>query len=70
MSTFAHLVGNTVANLIVANSLSDAELVLGVGSCVEYTEENPVVIGWIYDGKTFSAPVAEAAAEVITDPVK
>ena len=61
MANFAHLSGNIVSNVIVANSLADAELVLGVGSCVEYTDENPAAIGWTYDSETqtFFAPSEE-----------
>jgi hypothetical protein len=58
MATFAHLSGDVVNNVIVSNTLEDAELVLGAGSCIEYTDENPAAIGWTYDPetKTFSAP--------------
>lgn len=61
MANFAVISGNVVSNIIVANSLSDAELILGVGSCVEYTDENPAGIGHIYDPETgkFSAPIEE-----------
>jgi len=70
MATFAHMAGNTVHNIIVAESFADAEAILGVGSVVEYDESNPAQIGWIYDGKTFFAPKNELIAEVTTDPVK
>jgi hypothetical protein len=58
MANFAHLSDSVVTNLIFANTLADAELVLGVGSCVEYTDKNPAAVGWTYDPETqtFSAP--------------
>ena len=61
MATFAHMTGNIVHNIIVAESFTDAEAVLGVGSCVEYDEKNPAQIGWIYDADTgkFSAPIED-----------
>ncbi len=59
--TFAHLFENTVINVVVANSLADAELVTGA-ICVEYTEENPAGIGWTYDveNDTFIRPIADS----------
>jgi hypothetical protein len=42
--TFAVLSANTVVNVIIANSLEDAEMVTNT-ECVEYDPENPVVIG-------------------------
>lgn len=51
MATFAALGGNTVTNVIVANTLADAELATGQ-TCVEYTDDNPAGIGWLYDETT------------------
>jgi hypothetical protein len=49
MKTFAVLNGNTVINIIQGESLEDVSF---VGSVVEYTEENPAVIGLPYDSET------------------
>jgi hypothetical protein len=48
----------SVVNIIVADNLEET---LVIGTCVEFSEENPAGIGWIYDEKTgkFSAPVTE-----------
>lgn len=58
--TFAHISNNVVANILVANTLADAEFVTG-GTCIEYTDKNPANIGWIYDPATkkFVEPVVE-----------
>lgn len=51
MATFAVLSGNTVTNVIIADTLDDAQLASG-STCVEYTEANPAGIGWTYDPAT------------------
>lgn len=57
MANFAVLSGNTVTNVIVANTLEDAELATNQ-TCIEYTADNPAGIGWTYDPdtNTFSPP--------------
>jgi hypothetical protein len=57
MSNYAVLNGNQVTNVIVADDKEDAEKVLGV-TLIEYTDENPIEIGWTYDETTglFSPP--------------
>jgi hypothetical protein len=57
MANFAVLKNNIVDNIIVCDSLEIAEEVTGQ-VCVEYTDENPAAIGWIYDPNTntFSPP--------------
>lgn len=57
MAYFAVLSGNIVNNVIVANTLEDAQLVVG-SQCIEYTDENPAGIGYIYNEETglFSNP--------------
>jgi hypothetical protein len=55
---FATVFEGKVQNLIEANSKEIAEQVTGL-TCIEYTEENPAVIGWTYDGAEFTAPVVE-----------
>ena len=56
MANFAELTDNVVTNVIVADTLEIAELVTG-STCVEYTNDNPAHIGWIYDGKKFNPSV-------------
>lgn len=59
MPNFAVMNGNTVSNVIVADSKEIAEKI--VGSVIEYTDTNPAGIGWTYDEATgvFTPPVAE-----------
>lgn len=70
VKTFAHLDGsNTVVNIIVAETLEDAELATGA-TCIEYTKT--VHLGQIYDHKTKTfdwAPV-ETPIEVTDAPVE
>jgi hypothetical protein len=58
MTTYAVMSGKTVSNVIVADDLNTAEGVTG-SVCIEYTDENPAGIGWIYDETTgtFSVPI-------------
>jgi hypothetical protein len=58
---------NVVTNVIICESLETAEHVTGC-VCVEITEENPAMIGWIYDPQTgtFSPP---PEPEEVVDPV-
>jgi hypothetical protein len=51
MATFAVLGGTQVSNIIVADTLDDAQMATG-STCVEYTEANPAGIGWTYDPAT------------------
>lgn len=60
MSLFAIMSGNTVNNIIIANSLEEAEV---LGNAIEYTEENPAGIGWIWDGTNFINPSEETPNE-------
>jgi hypothetical protein len=52
MATFAVIDNNTVTNVIVAETKEVAEMVTGL-TCIEYTAENPVSIGWTYNNSTF-----------------
>jgi hypothetical protein len=52
MATFAVMSGNSVSNVIVADTKEIAEQVTG-SVCIEYTEENPAGIGWTHDGINF-----------------
>ena len=58
MPRFAILNNNYVTNIIVADSLIEAE---SVGKAVEFTDENPANIGWTYneESKQFIVPTAE-----------
>jgi hypothetical protein len=56
MSTFAHISNNIVVNVIIADTKEIAETITGE-TCIEYTEDSPVGIGWVYDGKTITPPV-------------
>jgi len=66
MPTFAVLSSNTVSNVIVADDQTIAETVTGA-VCVEYTDENPAGIGWIYDetNGTFTALAAAVVVVVV-----
>lgn len=57
MANFAVLNGNIVSNIIVADTKYIAEQVTKT-TCIEYTDQNPAGIGWIYDENTntFSNP--------------
>ncbi len=52
MSYYGIVKDNTIVNVIVAESLEDANLLTGE-NCVEYTDENPIGIGWVFDGEKF-----------------
>lgn len=56
--TFAVIENNLVINVIVAESKEVAELVTN-RICIEYTNENPAGINWIWDGTNFIAPTME-----------
>jgi len=67
MAIFAHLLGNTISNTLVAETLADAELATS-GTCIDITNL-PAGIGWIYnetDG-TFS-PSASLVKPTETTP--
>jgi hypothetical protein len=48
MANFAIITGNIVSNIIVADTKEIAEQITGA-NCIEYTGENPVGIGYVYD---------------------
>lgn len=58
MATFAVMSGNTVSTVIVADNKEETEAALGV-VLIEYTQQNPAGIGWVYDEATgtFTAPI-------------
>ena len=55
MATFAVILENKVVNTIDAPSLEIAEEATGQ-TCIEYTTENPVGIGYTYSDGVFTAP--------------
>jgi hypothetical protein len=58
MATYAMMIDNTVENIIMADDKEATETAL---NCVliEFTSDNPAVIGWSYDAETgkFIQPV-------------
>jgi hypothetical protein len=58
MSNFAIIKDTIVINTIVAESKEVAESVTGL-QCVEYGENDVVVINGTYDGTSFHSPVVE-----------
>jgi len=58
MPNFAVIDSGFVVNVILANSLEDAQLATGK-TCVEYSDATPAGVGWSYDGTKFTAPVEE-----------
>jgi hypothetical protein len=59
MATYAVIKDETVVNVIVADSQEVAEQCNPGNTCVEYTQENPAVVGGTWNGSTFSEPVPE-----------
>lgn len=56
MAKFAVINDNIVENIIVADTKEIAEEVVRK-ICIEYTDENPVGIGYTYADGVFTAPV-------------
>jgi hypothetical protein len=52
---YAVMSGNTVLNIIVADSKEVAEEIVGA-TCILYTNENPACINGTYDGVDFIVP--------------
>ena len=55
MANFAVIESGTVINTILADSKAIAEEITEK-TCIEFTSENPAVIGLGYDGTTFEQP--------------
>lgn len=55
MAYYAVINGNLVTNTILSDTKENAELAT-MATCIEFTTENPVGIGWTYDGTTFTPP--------------
>jgi hypothetical protein len=58
MANYAVIVNNIVDNVIVADSVEIAEEATGK-TCIEYSDENPAYIGYLYDGNKFEKPLEE-----------
>ena len=63
MATYAVLSDNVVVNIIVSDDKDAIESALQC-SLIEYTLENPVSVGWVYDYETstFTPPLVEATS--------
>jgi hypothetical protein len=62
MKTYAVIQNNKVINVIVADSKEIAEEVTNF-TCIEYTSDSGVGIGWTYDGTNLVPPVIEEPTE-------
>lgn len=62
--TFAVISGNSISNIIIANTLKDAELVTS-SKCIELTDRKSGNIGDTYDAELdeFIAPYVEPIIE-------
>ena len=56
MANFYTVADGKVNNILVAETLSDAEKATG-DICYEYTTNNTPAIGWDFDGTTFVVPI-------------
>lgn len=57
MANFAVIFNNSVQNVIVADTLADAQAVSSPHALIVEDTDNTVGIGFTYDGTTFTAPV-------------
>jgi hypothetical protein len=58
MALFAVINDNSVSNVIVCDTKELAETLTNQ-TCVEYTEDSGVAIGWTYADGVFTAPIVE-----------
>lgn len=58
MANYAVIDDNKVINIIACESKEIAEQVTKL-TCIEYTDENPVSIGYTWDGSVFTKPIEE-----------
>jgi hypothetical protein len=59
MPNYAIVINNYVVNTISAESKESAEQCYPNCTAFEYTPENPIGIGWTYNGTEFFAPEIE-----------
>lgn len=69
MANFAVIEDGIVTNIIVCDSKATAENVTGK-VCVEYTNENPAVIGLGYNGALFEQIELEESTWVEEEPTE
>jgi hypothetical protein len=69
MPQFAVINGNIVLNVIIAESLDDAQELTKM-TCVEVTEENPAGVNWHWDGTSFTHFNLVDPVEEIVDTVE
>jgi hypothetical protein len=62
MAKFAVIQGDTVTNIIVADIKEAAEAVTN-STCIEYTDETPVGVGYTWNGKEFNSPAIKEVNE-------
>lgn len=65
MATYAVMSGITVENIIIGDDKEETEVALNC-KLIEYTDENPAGIGWVYD-ETANKFVAPIVAQIL-DP--
>lgn len=53
---------NVVSNIIVADSVQDAEELTGK-LCIQYSSTDSVGIGYVWDGTSFNLPQSEVISE-------
>jgi hypothetical protein len=58
MAKYAVINNSTVTNLVVADTLEDAEFATRL-TCVEFSEESSVSIGDTWNGNIFTKPTVE-----------
>ena len=63
MAKYAVIHNNSVSNVIVCDTKEIAEQLTNT-TCVEYTEENPAIIGSLYNAETntFTHPIIEESS--------
>ena len=66
MAKYAVIFENIVQNVIIADSKEVAEEVTGL-TCVEYTDENPAIIGLKYIDGVFEQPAPAFVEKVIEE---
>ena len=58
MAIFAVTSGDSITNMIIADSKEIAEQVTK-NVCIEHTPENPISQNWVWNGTKFIAPIME-----------
>jgi hypothetical protein len=66
MAKFAVVRNGIVDNTIIAEDKETAESIVGL-ECIEFNDENPAYIGWLWDGNLFVNPNLEEVEETATE---